>query len=446
MKYFSAWRCYTTKHTCKVMKLLICLLLNFTVGVSYAQLEVSQQDAPGTNPSGRRPGQAAQRDAAHPESIRDQAQPHAAETKKKPLLLDMNVQIDATQAVNDMYNFKFVRAERQFRWIKQSYDWHPLPYFLLGLSEWWKIIPNIPDKQYDGKFMAYMDTAIAKADRMFEKDKEDPEAAFFLAAAYAFQSRLHSERHDWGKATVTGKNSLKYLDISKGKEDFSPELLLGDALYNYYAEWVPENYPILRPVLMFFPNGDKELGIKQLKTVANNAFYTRTEAQYFLMRILSEEGNDPREAFRITEYLHQTFPDNPYFHRYYARQLYSRGKHREAEKESLEILARVDSSMTGYEGTSGRYASFFLGQIYEMRGQLNEAQKYYELAVDYAMQTDADDSGYYHWSLLKLGEIAQTLGDEGRAKDYYKKVKKEAKRKSKAHEAARDNLKALRRN
>ncbi len=428
------------------MKLFVCLLLNFTVSFSYAQRAVSTKEDAQLEVSQRAvsTGGDAQRTVSTGNAA--QAKPASVEAKKQPLLLDMNVQIDATQAVNDMYNFKFTRAERQFRWIKQSYDWHPLPYFLLGLSEWWKIMPNIPDKQYDGKFMAYMDTAIAKSDRMLEKDREDPEAAFFLAAAYAFQSRLHSERHDWGKATVTGKNSLKYLDISKGKEDFSPELLLGDALYNYYAEWVPENYPILRPVLMFFPNGNKELGIKQLKTVANNAFYTRTEAQYFLMRILSEEGSDPREAFRITEYLHQTFPDNPYFHRYYARQLYSRGKHREAEEESLEILARVDSSMTGYEGTSGRYASFFLGQIYEMHGQLNEAQKYYELAVDYAIQTDADDSGYYHWSLLKLGEIAQTLGDEDRAKDYYKKVKKEAKRKSKAHEAARDNLKALRRN
>ena len=60
---------------------------------------------------------------------------------------------------------------------------------------------------------------------------------------------------------------------------------MATALYNYYAEWISENYAILRPVLMFFPDGNKELGIKQLKTVANNAFYTRTEAQYFLMRI-----------------------------------------------------------------------------------------------------------------------------------------------------------------
>lgn len=364
--------------------------------------------------------------------------------KGKPLLLDTDVQIDATQAVNDMYNFKFSQAEKQFRWIKQQYAWHPLPYFLLGLSEWWKIVPNIQNKQYDDKFIAYMDTAIMKADRMLQQDEDDPEAAFFLAAAYAFQGRLYSERHDWGKATITGKNSLKYLDISKGNEDFSPELLLGDALYNYYAEWVPENYPLLRPVLMFFPDGDKQLGIKQLKTVANNAFYTRTEAQYFLMRILTEEGSNPAEAFYISEYLHNTFPDNAYFHRYYARQLYSRGRHNEAETEAKSILAKIDSGMVGYEATSGRYASFFLGQIYEMRGQVNNAEEYYLKSVVFSRQIGATDSGYYLYSLLNLGEIAQIKGEYDKAKDYYRQVKKEAKRKSRVHEKARENIRDLR--
>ena len=372
-------------------------------------------------------------------------QTEARTQQKKPLLLDMNMQIEATEAVNDMYNFKFDRAERQFRWIKQAHPHHPLPYFLLGLSEWWKIVPNIYETKYDEKLLAYMDTASYYAERMFEQNEEDPESAFFLAAAYAFKGRLFAERRDWRKAAGAGKTSLNYLEICKGKEDFSPELLFGDGLYNYYAEWIGENYAILRPILMFFPNGNKELGIKQLKTVANNAFYTRTEAQYFLMRILTEEQNDPREAFRISEYLHQTFPDNAYFHRYYARQLYTRGRHREAEKESLAIIDRIDANMIGYEATSGRYAGFFLGEIYNMRGQLNQAKEFYERAIDFARQVDATESGYYHYSLLHLGEIAEAQGQKSIARDYYKQVRKEAKRSSRVHEKARENMKTLRR-
>ena len=86
----------------------------------------------------------------------------------------------------------------------------------------------------------------------------------------------------------------------------------------------------------------------------------------------------------MAEYLYQTYPDNPYFHRYYARMLYSRGMYAELDKEGKEILARIDSAKVGYEATSGRYAAFYLGQLYEGRTKPDEAKKYYLLAVKYA--------------------------------------------------------------
>lgn len=101
-----------------------------------------------------------------------------AQERPKMLLLDLNMQIEATQAVNDMYNFKFDQAERQFNWIKQTYTDHPLPYFLLGLSQWWKIVPNIDVTTYDEKFLAYMDSSIVLADRMYEANESNVEASF----------------------------------------------------------------------------------------------------------------------------------------------------------------------------------------------------------------------------------------------------------------------------
>ncbi|MEM9389761.1 MAG: tol-pal system protein YbgF, partial [Bacteroidota bacterium] len=244
------------------------------------------------------------------------------------LIADMQLQIEINQAMNDLYNFKFDKAEQQFRWLKQKYSWHPLPYFLEGLSEWWKIMPNMNNRSHDEKFMAHMDTVILISENLFKKKEHKIEASFFLAAAYGFKGRLLSseERRNWRKSATAGKNALKYMEYSKEHHELSPELLFGDALYNYFREWVPENYPLLKPIMLFFPKGDKKLGIEQLKKVSYNAFYTRTEAQVFLMRILNSYENDRQRALQIGEYLHQTYPDNPYFHRYYARLLYSSGK------------------------------------------------------------------------------------------------------------------------
>lgn len=362
------------------------------------------------------------------------------------LLSDLAIQLECTQALNDLYNFKFDKAEAQFRFLRYKYRWHPLPYFLMGLIQWWKIMPNTKSEQYDGVFLAYMDSTIRVAENLYKKyPPYKIEAAFFLAAAYGFKGRLYSDeyRKQWRKAAVSGKNALDYLEVCKQSQHLSPELLFGDALYNYFSVWVPENYPALKPILWFFPKGDKKLGLEQLKEVSYNAFYTRTEAMVWLMRILNNYENDNMRAFQISEYLHQTYPDNPFFHRYYARMLYATGKFAQAEPVCKEILARIDSGMIGYEMNTGRYAAFFLGQIYEARRQLDEARKYYQLCVDYAEKLGMEDSGYYLYSLIALGEIAEKQGNKADAKKYFTQVRKKAGRKDEAFKEAKRRLKNL---
>ena len=47
------------------------------------------------------------------------------------LLNDPAVRIIATEAVNQMYDFKFEEAEKKFQWLKSDYPDHPLSYFLM---------------------------------------------------------------------------------------------------------------------------------------------------------------------------------------------------------------------------------------------------------------------------------------------------------------------------
>ena len=359
------------------------------------------------------------------------------------LLKNRYVEIEATQAINDMYNFQFNRAARQFNYLKKQYGWHPLPYFLQGLNLWWKMLPHVDEDKWDEEFLAYMDTSLLLSERLYKKVSKI-EGAFFLAASYSFIGRLHSERRNWTKAAFAGKNALKYMEECRGHEDFSPEILFGDALFNYYEPWIKENYPLLKPIMTFFPSGDKKLGIEQLKKTARNAFYTRTEAQYFLMRILYFENGDVDGALQIAEYLHQIYPMNAYFHRFYARLLYSAGRYNDAIRESKEIIQRIDLQEPGYEYHSGRYAAFFLAHINELRGNFEEAKKYFEWAVEYAKLADATDKGYYYFSVLHLGKIAERDKEYDLAIEYYKQVKKITKRRHNANEEARERLSELR--
>ena len=356
------------------------------------------------------------------------------------LLLNMALQLQITDAVDNMYNFKFHQAEVEFNWIKYNHPEHPLAYFLYGISTWWQMMPNLNKESPLGdEFLAYMDTTIMKAEKMYDEDETNIEAAFFLAGAYGFQGRYHSEKKNWMRAAGAGRHALKYLEITQGNSSFSPEVLFGDALFNYYSIWIRENYPMLKPVLFFFPKGDKELGLQQLVEVSRNAFYTRIEAIYFLMRIKAFERNETFDALRLGESMFNTYPDNPYFHRFYARMLYTTGQYAEAEKQSLEILKRIENGQMGYEEISGRYASFYLGHISKTRGQKEEASKYFHQVINFTEDlVDEEDSGYYLYSEYYLAEYEIEAGDYEKALERIDIIRDNTKRKESLNEKARE--------
>lgn len=379
----------------------------------------------------------------NPTEVQAQEEPLTQVYKPEPgyLLLDKGLQFRITDAINSMYNFDFENAERGFNVLRYTYPEHPLPYFLMGLSQWWKIVVAIDNKAHDEEMLNYMDMAIKKAEVLLDKDPENKEAAFFLAGAYGFQGRLQSERKNWTSATFASRNALKYLELSRGEEELNPELLLGDALYNYFSVWIRDNYPLLKPIMLLFPKGDQQLGLRQLEEVANSSFYARIEAQYFLFRLYATEEKKPFQALEITKYLHSKYPNNPYFHRHFARQLYSVGRGGEAKDVSLEILRRIDENWTGYEATSGRYAAFFVAQNYDRMGKFENSIHYYLRSVAFGDELGAQSSGYYLFSSLQLGKNFFRQGNKSKAKQYFNLVKDNSKRRHPANKEAREFLK-----
>ena len=261
------------------------------------------------------------------------------------ILTDIDIQIEATSAINKMYNFEFDDAEKEFKWLVQEYKNHPLPVFLLGLSKWWKIdsysgLPKIKItdelKLLDKEFLSLMDKSIFLSKKVYENGNKI-DGAFFLAASYGFKGRLLSERRKWRAAAFAGMNALKYLKEIRKDDIMIPEISFGNGLFNYYSIWISDRYPLLKPIVGLFPEGDKKLGIDQLNNAANNSFYTRTEAQYFLVRIFSGENNLKKSLY-LSQYLHNTFPNNSIFHRYYSQQLYRTSNLSLCKIESLKII------------------------------------------------------------------------------------------------------------
>ena len=121
-----------------------------------------------------------------------------AQSKKsdtsKYLLTDFALQLEITDAIDEMYNFNFHKAEVEFNWIRYNYIEHPLSYFLYGISTWWQMMPNLIRQELGDEFVAYMDTAIVKSEKLLKANDDNIEAIFFLAGAYGFKGRFYSER------------------------------------------------------------------------------------------------------------------------------------------------------------------------------------------------------------------------------------------------------------
>jgi hypothetical protein len=318
---------------------------------------------------------------------------------------------------------------------------------LFALSNWWKIIPNLDNEQYDETLLSYLDKSIELAEDMFydnpEGSKKQTEAAFFLAISYGIRGELLAYRKNWTRATFAGKKAIKYMNYAHEKGYLSPEMLFGDGVYNYYSVWIPENYPMLKPVLIFFRKGNKQLGIKKLEEACKEAFYARVEAQYMLMRIYLVEENKYDKAAQIASYLHYSFPDNPYFHRYYARSLYMNGQYNELETTAKSMMNKLDSGFTGYDAATGRYAAYFLGEIYKNRYfDFANAKIYYLRMIKYTEELKNYESGYYHYALTCVAKIAIQEKQTEKAIEYYAKVLKYAERKSPYYREAEQHKQA----
>ena len=374
----------------------------------------------------------------------------SASQDNKSILTNLDIQIEATAAINKMYNFEFLEADKEFNWLVQEYNDHPLPIFLKGLGLWWKIdsYSGISDlkkidslKSLDDKFLRIMDKSILLSKKIYDEGNKI-DGAFFLAASYGFKGRLLSERKKWRASAFAGMNALKYLKEIRKDDIMIPEISFGNGLFNYYSIWISERYPLLKPIVKLFPDGDKKLGIDQLNNAGNNSFYTRTEAQYFLMRIHSGE-NDLNKAKYLSKYLFETFPDNSIFHRYYTQILYRSSNFSMCEKESQQIIDNYINKKKGYYENDVRLAHFFLGEIFLSKRNIDQAIIHLKASLKYAEKFKNQKLGYTIYSNFLLGKIYYERNEFFNSKLYFKNVIKLTKRKDDLNQKSKEYIKKI---
>jgi len=348
--------------------------------------------------------------------------------------------------INQIYNIKFEEAEKTFIQLKELYPNHPAGTFFDAMIVWWKIMLDQNNEQYDEFFEDKLEEVIDYCDDILDEEPENVDALFFKGGALGFRGRLYSIRKEWFDAALDGKDALPLVYEAYGIDPQNEDVKLGFGIYNYYAEAIPEKYPFIKPAMIFFPSGDKEKGIEQLKTAASKAKYAAVESQFFLMNLYYQFENDYNKAFEYAESLHKKFPDNPIFEKYMGRIFVKKGKYGNAAVYFNDIKYKCENKLLGYNSLLLREASYYLGVDYMRRNKIDSAQVSFEVCVDLSNELEKDsdeESGFQINALLYLAKVATQLKEDEKAIKYYESIL-EMRNYRNSHKKADNYLKKLR--
>jgi tetratricopeptide (TPR) repeat protein len=194
-------------------------------------------------------------------------------------------------------------------------------------------------------------------------------------------------------------------------------------IYNYYAEVIPGQYPILKPLMIFLPGGDKKKGLEQLETAAQKARYARVEAQYFLLQTYFSYERQFVRALEIAQELRNRYPRNPLFHRMYGRCYVSLGYWAEAFRVFSEVEEKYRTRQAGYDVYDGREAYYYLGRHLFLAGRFDEALRNFQRCDEISRRIDkSGSSGFMSMANLMMGMIYDVQKKRGSAQAQYQKV------------------------
>jgi tetratricopeptide (TPR) repeat protein len=325
--------------------------------------------------------------------------------------------------IDKLYNYEFDAADSDFVEVIHQRPDHPAGYFFRAMIQWERIISNFDDESHDDKFYQMLDAVIDMCEKRLDEHPNDVTALFFNGGAVGFRGRLRSNRGKWLAAANDGIVALPLVKKAYELEPNNYDVLLGIGIYNYYAAVIPEKYPIVKPVMIFFPSGDRKKGLEQLRQASQNAKYARVESMYFLMQSYFVYEKDYANALQLAQKLHVKYPNNSMFHRYAGRCLVSTGYIGEAKDIFVDIEKRCSKKQVGYDTYDAREAYYYLGKFDFMAKRYDTALKYLYTNDELSRRIDKDEaSGFMSLGNLLIGMIYDVQGKRNDAIKQYKKV------------------------
>jgi len=293
---------------------------------------------------------------------------------------------DAKAAVDSIYNFNFHGADKVLSSWKEKYPGHPLWSLIEGMKFWWQILSDLEDPSHDEEFIEMMKRANYEAGKLLHQQSTHADALLIQAISNGYIARQYSNREEWISSINYARKAMNTYEYLSELQPNMADLKLAEGLKLYYAAYLPEEYPVVKTVSWFLPDGDKEKGLEVIREAAREAIFARAEATYFLGNINYNYEKDYAAAVRSFEKLVDQYPRNNYYARILVKSYYYRHRYKKALNFIDKTLKRWRSQKLPYLKVLEEELLSWKGRILERQNRPDKALALYQQAFERSQQ------------------------------------------------------------
>ncbi|MDE0771424.1 MAG: hypothetical protein OSB25_04365 [Salibacteraceae bacterium] len=250
------------------------------------------------------------------------------------------------QYITPMYDLDLLKASRVL--IENPDKIPPQKLELLSIHlNWWKL--NSGYKEHEGYTDSTLEQITKYVNQLEQLNEVDKSTSISLniLEALLIKSRVDLMDENYFDGVVGMVKCLKYIEELKENNNDLDEFKLIDGLYNYYYDFAYQNYFLLRPFLLAYPEGSMEKGLIDLKALARTSeSAVKAEANFFLGKIYLESEENSAEALKYTSVVVTLHPNNFVYALLHARALKASHNDTELFQHCLKEQQKLESCGT----------------------------------------------------------------------------------------------------
>jgi hypothetical protein len=207
------------------------------------------------------------------------------------------------------------------------------------------------------KYAALCKNYCDRAVESIQKNKKlGYDEVFHLISAKAILLKIKVNNKNYLAAAKDMKEFMNFFEFALNNEE-NEKMKVIAGMYNYHIENAKDDYPIIYPVVIFYPKGNKQKGIKQLiecTSIPDKTISIRSK--WYLAQIYKNDEKIFSQSKYWFEKLLIEYPDNLIWRKEYINCLKRFNKTEEADTQIKILTDKVKSS----EHINNEQKKFFL--------------------------------------------------------------------------------------